>query len=341
MEIQILYQQGKSLNAIVRETGYSINTVRKYVRDCKSPIYKKRASVPSKLDAYKGYLQKRVREAAPVWLPATVLEEEIVQLGYTGKLSILRQYLHTLKPEIKESKILRYETAPGEQMQVDWAEMRGRGGRLCAFVATLGNSRASYVEFVTNEKLETLIQCHENAFAYFGGVSKTVLYDNMRTVIVERDAYGEGKHRLQSGFWDFAKHYCFIPKVCRPYRPQTKGKVERFIHYLKNSFYNPLVTKLNSHGVSLDVDTANIEVNKWLNTVANLRVHGSTGKIPLEVLQEEQKYLQVLPPPYQEISRVLPTSRAVNWRLLEEAQAINLQHALSMYDQLISQGATV
>ena len=339
MEIQILYQQGKSLKTISRETGYSINTVRKYVRDCKSPIYKPRPDKPTKLDAYKDYLQRRVREAAPIWLPATVLEREIVLMGYSGKISTLRQYLRTLKPEIKESKIVRFETAAGEQMQVDWAEIRRGRERLCAFVATLGHSRVSYVEFVTNEKLETLISCHENAFAYFGGVPKTVLYDNMRTVIVERDAYGEGKHRLQSGFWDFAKHYNFIPKVCRPYRPQTKGKVERFIHYLKNSFYNPLLTKLKANDVLLDDDTANIEVIKWLKNVADLRVHGTTGKIPGEVFQEEQKHLQALPPPYNEISRALPSAtQAVNWQMLEDAQEINIQHPLSIYEQLIPQG---
>lgn len=338
MEIQILFRQGKSLKAIARETGYSINTVRKYARDCKPAVYKRRAESVSKLDEYKPYLRRRVKEATPYWLPATVLLQEIQLLGYSGKISLLRHYLRTLKPEIKESPVTRFETAPGEQMQVDWAEFRYGGCRLCAFVATLGFSRLSYVEFVTNEKLETLKRCHQHAFDYFSGVPKSVLYDNMRTVIVERDAYGQGKHRLQSGFWDFAKHYGFMPRICRPYRPQTKGKVERFIHYLKNSFYNPLLTRLKSNNITLDCDTANIEVLKWLDTVANKRVHGTTLKEPIELFKQEKPTLQALPPDYSEIDTMIKTHDAIDWHMLDENSSAPIQHPLSIYDQVASIG---
>ena len=115
-------------------------------------------------------------------------------------------------------------------------EFRKGQNTLSAFVATLGYSRASYVEFVTNEKLVTLIECHKRAFDYFGGVPEEVLYDNMKTVILDRDTYGPGIHRFNKGMLDFAKHYGFCLKVCRPYRAKTKGKVERFNRYLRESF---------------------------------------------------------------------------------------------------------
>ena len=156
------------------------------------------------------------------------------------------------------------------------------------FVATLGYSRASYVEFVTNEKLVTLIECHKRAFDYFGGVPEEVLYDNMKTVILDRDTYGPGIHRFNKGMLDFAKHYGFCLKVCRPYRAKTKGKVERFNRYLRESFYNPLATKLKTAELVLDVDTANSEVLKWLRDIANMRVHGTTGEIPAERLKFEE-----------------------------------------------------
>lgn len=298
-EVQILYAQGYSKKAIARECGLSINTVRKYL-NVQGPVnYTARPGKPSKLTAYKPYLEKRISEAAPVWVPATVLYREIREQGYEGGMSLLRYYLHGLKPRVPDEPVVRFETEPGEQMQVDWAEFRKSAPhRLAAFVATLGYSRVSYVEFVDNEKIDTLLSCHAHAFEYFGGVPKTSLYDNMKTVVITRDAYGAGQHRYHSKLWDFAKHYGFLPKLCRPYRAKTKGKVERFIHYLRHSFYNPLQCQLQGSGLILDKATANVEVRAWLNKVANCRVHGTTGEIPMERLKHEHKALSGIAPTY-------------------------------------------
>ena len=141
-----------------------------------------------------------------------------------------------LRPKEVIEPTVRFETAPGEQMQVDWAVIRRGENRLSVFVATLGWSRATYVEFVTDERVETLIEAHENAFFAFGGVPREVLYDNMRTVVTDRDRYGPGLHRYNRTFLDLAHHCGFLPRLCRPYRAQTKGKVERFIGYLRKSF---------------------------------------------------------------------------------------------------------
>lgn len=335
MTIQILYQQGMSKKRIARKLGISINTVRKYLRPNQSLNYRTRSPKPMKLDPYRDYILKRLEAAKPHWIPATVIFREITDLGYAGGISTLRHYMRQQKPSLKEEPIVRFETAPGQQMQIDWAEFKKKPDRLSAFIATLGYSRMSYVEFVNNEILSTLLQCHENAFHYFGGVPREILYDNMKTVIIERHAYGTGKHRLQSGFWDFSKHYGFIPRVCRPYRAQTKGKVERFIRYLRYSFYHPLLSELKILGYCIDPSIANEKVLLWLNDVANQRIHQTTKKIPKKELLKEE--LQPLPPPYRGVQPVMKEEDEKQKSLMNYADfsTIDLQHDLSYYDDLL------
>jgi transposase len=110
-----------------------------------------------------------------------------------------------------------------------------------------------------------------------GGVARRLLYDNMKTVVLERDVDGPGEHRYHAGFLDYAKHCGFVIKLCRPYRARTKGKVERFNGYLRRSFYVPLVSRLKQAGLVLDAVTANAEVRRWLKEVANVRIMARTG----------------------------------------------------------------
>lgn len=160
-------------------------------------------------------------------------------------------------------------------------------------------------------KVETLIDCHERAFASFGGITRRVLYDNMKTVVLERDAYGEGQPRYHAGFLDYAKHGGFIIKLCRPYRAKTKGKVERFNGYLRRSFYVPLRSRLAQSGQKLDVVTANIEVSRWLSEVAHQRIHGTTQEKPAVRLAEEASHLLPRPAPWRgNISAARPQAKA-------------------------------
>ena len=202
---------------------------------------------------------------------------EIVEGGYSGKASQLRGFMRTLKPQQVPEPLIRFETLPGQQMQVDWVEFRKGADPLYAFCATLGYSRASYVRFVADMKVQTLIDCHQRCFEAFGGVACRILYDNMKTVVLERDSYGQGQHRYHAGFLNYAHHSGFLIKLCQPYRAKTKGKVERFNGYLRRSFYVPLVSRLSQGGLKLDVVTANVEDSEWLRQVANERMHGSTG----------------------------------------------------------------
>lgn len=284
VEIGVLRKHGLSLRTIAQEVGCAVNTVRRHLETQGLPTYQRKRRRVTKLAPFETYLQERQAGARPDWIPATVLYREIVELGYTGGQSQLRAYLHTLKPTAPADPVVRFETAPGEQMQVDWIEFRKGCNPLYAFCATLGFSRASFVRFVTDMKVETLIACHELAFSYFGGVPRRVLYDNMKTVVLERDVLGEGEHRFHAGFLDYARHCGFVIKLCRPYRAKTKGKVERFNGYVRRSFYIPLVARLRQAGLVLDAVTANSEVLRWLKEVANERRHATTRAAPCRTL---------------------------------------------------------
>jgi transposase len=295
MEIQILHNQGQSIRQIAQQTGHSRNTVRRYLREQGRSVYGPRPARGSKLDPFKDYIGQRIEFARPHRLPASVLFQEIREQGFVGGERIVRHYVSAQYQQGAPEPVMRFETEPGQQMQVDWCVFQKREPRLSAFVATLGYSRLSYVEFVDNERFDVLRHCHEQAFAYFQGVPKDVLYDNMRTVITKRDAYGDGQHQFHRGLWDMAKHFGFTPRVCRPYRAQTKGKVERFNRYLRYSFYYPLVSRLRQVQLPLDVHTANTEVHKWLRDIANQRVHATLKCRPLSLWEHERPALQALP----------------------------------------------
>jgi transposase len=328
VEIRVLRRQGKSIREVARTLDVSRNTVRRYLRGEGLPRYEREAR-PSKLDPYKQYIDERVKAAAPDWIPATVLLREVRVLGYPGGYSILKDHLATLRPVAKSEPLIRFETEPGRQMQCDFATIRRGRDRLAVFIATLGWSRAAYVEFVTDERLETLLGCHERAFYFFGGVPREVLYDNMRTVVSDRDRYGPGLHRYNRTFLDFAHHHGFVPRLCRPYRAKTKGKVERFIGYLRASFYVPLASQLSPEGLKVDRDTANARVGTWLREVANARIHATIGEVPWVRLELERERLQPMPTPWPGLiqparsKHPTPTPRGY-------------QHSLRVYEELIT-----
>ena len=194
MEIKILQRQGVSIRRIARQMGVSRNTVRKCLRSQGEPGYAWRPARPGKLDPFKRYIEERIAAARPHWIPAPVIEREIRALGYQGSIRTLRYFLAERRPPPRPDPVVRFETEPGQQVQVDWGVFRRGKAPLSAFVATLGFSRYSYVEFVTDERFPSLKRCHENAFAYFQGVAREVLYDNMRTVVHRRHAYGAEQH---------------------------------------------------------------------------------------------------------------------------------------------------
>ena len=156
VEIRVLRRQGKSIREIARMLDVSRNTIRRYLRS-NGLSRNEREARASKLDPFKHYIDERVKAATPDWIPATVLLREIRALGYAGGYSILKDYLATLRPLVKPEPVIRFETDPGRQLQADFATIRRGRDRLSVFIATLGWSRASYVEFVSDERMETLL----------------------------------------------------------------------------------------------------------------------------------------------------------------------------------------
>jgi len=293
MEIKILFRRGMSVRGIARELGVSRNTVRKYLRgDATKPIIGQGPGRPRKLAPYEDWIRRRVEGAAPIRLHATVLHREVAAMGFDGTERTVRRFVASLYPEPTPEPVVRFETAPGHQAQMDWGEYRVGGRKIYAFVGLLCFSRWLYVEYVDSMKSEVLIACHRRMLADFGGVPREILYDNMKTVVTQRDAYGRGRHRFQDAIWALAGDCGFRPKLCRPARPQTKGKVERSIDYIANSFFHPFVTRLALEDREPSLEELNAEARHWCGTVANVRVHGTTGEKPMARLAEEQAAMQ-------------------------------------------------
>ncbi|HDR7481912.1 IS21 family transposase [Bacillus toyonensis] len=280
--IRELYQKGWTIKAISEETGFDPKTIRKYIQQDELPSKKKVEKKPSKLDPYKPYLLQRIKEGTT---NCAVLYDEIVSMGYPGKSTILRDFVRPYRQNPKKQATLRFETPPGKQAQMDWGyiekiKVNEKEQDVYAFVMVLGYSRMEYVEFTTSMDLETLMKCHMNAFAYFNGLPEQILYDNMKTVVIKHTPV---EIRFNRRFEDFLSYYGIVPKACKPYRPQTKGKVENVVGYLKKNFMQ------RKHTFTLE--SLNDDVRDWLNQTANRKPNGTTKEAPIARYQVEEKYL--------------------------------------------------
>lgn len=331
MEIHVLKAQGLSGRQIAKQLGISRNTVSRYLTSPDAPRYSSRSPRPTKLEPFHDYIDRRIKEASPDWICAPAMLREIRALGYTGGLRQLQGFMGTRRPRPKDDPVVRFETSPGQQLQVDFVTFRRGRNPLYAFTAVLGHSRYRWLRFVTDEKAETLIACHHLLLEHLGGVPREILYDNPKTVVLERDAFGDGKHRFNSGLLDTAKDYGFRIRLCRPYRAKTKGKVERFHRYLRQNFYVPLASRLKAAGITVDADTANAHVAVWLRDVANQRRHEAHGMTPAEAFEQESKSLRALPAR----KRAQREIKGSNGFPVNE----KLQHPLSVYEQLLTEAA--
>jgi transposase len=276
------YRKGVSISEIARQTGRDRKTIRKAVTGASQPSGKKRqrrARAVRKIDRFERYLKQRMNEGV---YNTRKLYRELRERGYTGGLTQVIVYVQPYRPRHTESVVMRFETEPGQQAQVDWGyfgtmEHEGRQRKLYVFVMTLCWSRAMYVEFTVNSTTDGFIRGHQHAFEYFGGVPHEVLHDNLKSAVISRD--GAGRIVWNERYLDFATYSGFAPHPCRPYRAQTKGKVERGIGYVRQNFWCGL------HFV--DLADLNTQALGWMNEIANPRVHGTTGEIPFERLTKE------------------------------------------------------
>jgi transposase len=295
-ELKELQRQGMSIQAISKLTGWDRKTIRKYMQAAGlAPEYGPRSAPPSKLDAFKPYLEQRLR--AGVW-NARVLLRELRERNFTGGYTILTDWLRPQRSAARVVAVRRFETAPGKQAQVDWGhlgtlEMAGQEQKLHGFTFTLGYSRRMVAEAALDQKLGTLLRLHERAFQQIGGVPEEILYDRMKTVWLGTDERGEIVwHPV---FLDFARYWGFTPRLCKPYRAQTKGKVESGIKYVRRNFLCGLQGR--EPGCLSDL---NAQLRAWVWEVANQRVHGTTHELVAARWKTEQ--LSLLPldgrPPY-------------------------------------------
>ncbi|MEO5818441.1 MAG: IS21 family transposase, partial [Gemmatimonadaceae bacterium] len=193
------------------------------------PARRERVTAPSKLAPYEAIIDARL--ATYPELSAVRLFAEVQAAGYAGGMSQLQAYVRGVRPRPPMEPVVRFETAPGHQAQVDFAEFRFPWGKRSALLVVLGYSRVLWVQFYPRQTMTTVMRGLESAFAYIGGVPRELLFDQLKAVIQDDDRPSGGKVLENPEFLRFAAHWGFKIRACRPYRAKTKGKVERPVHY--------------------------------------------------------------------------------------------------------------
>ena len=305
-----MFSDGWSKRGLARYFKMSRNTIRRILnknqahRNQGHSILKPvRTSRKSKLDIH----MPRIKELLEKFPDITGqrLFEELKDDGYDGGITIVRERLALIRPRPKKEPVIRFETSPGEQAQMDWSPYtirfakEGKQTVLC-FSYLLGYSRRHYIDFTRDRQFFTLIRRHQDAFNYFGGVTKHCLYDGEKTVILRWEA---GQPVYNPRFISFITHYRSKPMGCRPGRPQTKGKVEAPFQYVEKNFLN--ARQFN------DFDDLRKCARWWMTNRSDCHVHDTTGKQPRQLFfEQEQSALIPLPDhPYDSSQVVLRVCR--------------------------------
>lgn len=277
--LKALLEEGVPQTRIADQLGIDRKTVARHAADAELPL-PTRSPRGSLLDPFKPHIQQRL---AKYDLTAMKLFAEIGAQGYHGSYPVVQRYVRSIRPPQVQLAVVRFETAPGQQAQADWSPFGrinhlGQSRKLSCFALVLGYSRVLYGEFTVSEDLPTLVQCHLNAFRYVGGIPREILYDHMKTVVLE---WHRERIDWNPQFADFAKTFGFERRLCRPRRAQTKGKIERPFGYIQESFFAGLDL------AQLTLDDLNAQFRQWLDHTANPRVHRTTQCVPFERLKEE------------------------------------------------------
>jgi transposase len=291
MMILDLHRQGLSVSAIARQCNVDRKTVRRYIaRGLEPPAYGPRQPRATLLDPFTGYLRERV--SAFPGLSGARLWRELRDRGYQGCYSAVTDFLRDVRPAPERPFEVRFETGPGEQGQVDFAQFQvtftdepTTQRIVWLFSMVLGYSRMIWARFVVHQDLATLLRCHVAAFEALGGAPRELLYDRMKTAVT-----GEGYQGgivYNRALIDLARHYGFHPRACQPYRAKTKGKVERPFRYIRQDFF--LARSFRN------LEDLNDQLRHWLQVVANPRVHATTRRVINEAFAEERPALRPLP----------------------------------------------
>ncbi len=269
-----LHRQGLTVTEIARRLGLDRKTVRRYIaKGLEPPAYGPRVRRPKGVDPFLPYLRERL--AAYPGLTAVRLWRELRERGFQGGYTAVKRAVHSLRPDPVKPFEVRFETPPGEQAQVDLARFEvaftnepGVTRIVWLFSLVLGHSRLIWARFVVHQDLQTILRCHIAALEAIGGAPREILYDRMKTAVVGEDP--DGLVVYNRGLLDLARHYGFQPRACRPYRAKTKGKVERPFRYIREDFFLARTFR--------DLEDLNAQLRHWLDTVANPRIHATTGR---------------------------------------------------------------
>jgi transposase len=282
-----LLEEGLKKTAIAERLGVSRRLVHHWIKtgqlelDLSSDalIARQRQQGPSKLEPYKEIISTRL-ESYPD-LSAIRLFEECRAAGYPGGQSQLRAYVRQVRPKPPVEEVVRFETPAGLQGQVDFGEFRFPWGKRFALLVVLGYSRLLWLQFYPRQTMQVVMRGLEEAFEYFGGVPRELLFDQMKAVIIGDNRAGGGKLLENPEFLRFAAHWGFRIRACRPYRAKTKGKVERPIHYVRHNF-------VYGREFLGDADL-NAQVLTWLDRTANARLHGTTHEVPKQRFEKDER----------------------------------------------------
>lgn len=296
-----LHRQGLSVSAIARELGIDRKTVRKYVaRGLEPPVYGPRRARSRLIDPYVAYLRARI--TAYPGLSGRRLLREVRERGYRGGYTAVTETVRDLRPPPEAGHEVRFETPPGDQAQVDFAHFEtvftdepGVVRKVWLFSLILGYSRLIWARFVQHQDLQTVLRCHRAAFTTLGGVPRTILYDRMKAVVTGEPEPG---HIVYNPLLiDFAAHHGYQPRACRPYRAKTKGKVERPYRYVRQDFFLARTFR--------NLEDLNAQLARWLDEVANPRVHATIRRVIVEAFAEERPHLKTLPlAPYRTVLKL-------------------------------------
>src|SRR5271156_4266621 len=285
--IQERLRQGVYVKDIAAELGVHPRTVSRARQRGDAPRRPPPPARPSKLDRYKPEIDRLL--AAGVWNAAVILREIQAQ-GYQGQASILRDYIRPKRPLRQARATVRFETAPGEQLQNDWAQFRtqvnGRLQEVHFAVNTLGYSRRFHFVAMACEDAEHTYESLIQSFEYFGGVTHEVLVDNQKTEVISHRVGVAVEYNAR--FLELAAHYGFQPRACRPRRARTKGKDERMVRYIKENFFA-------RYRAFESLSHLNQLAAQWLREEADRRMHGTVKEIVAARFVREAPYLRPLP----------------------------------------------
>jgi transposase/DUF971 family protein len=299
-------REGLSGRQIAQRLGLRPETVNKWLeRERYEP--RQGPARKSKLDTHKGTIV-RLLEKHPY--TAAQLLVRLREAGYDGGYSILKEFIRTVRPE--PAAFLTLQFAPGQCAQVDWGswgsvQVGDTRRQLSFFAMVLAWSRMLYVEFTLGQSQEQFLSCHEHAFASLHGVPGEVWVDNCKTAVLSHPSGGPVVFNPR--YLDFARHCGFTIKACGPHHPQGKGRVESAVGYVKGNFLAGLDPK--------QFAPINPAARLWLDTVANVRVHGEAKRRPLDLWAEERPKLRPLPVPY-DCATVRPVHATNRWRVAVE-----------------------